>query len=110
VARHYGGHIMRHLVTEMFPEIIVDVINVEFPFVADGNHFGAVGGDGQIKHAIETPFVHYRTGKGPDNNFLIDTGRDEILAVGEPATYSYYLVVLHRSYTLSRLFVTRKCM
>jgi hypothetical protein len=88
---------MWHLITEMFAEIIIDAVNMQFPFITNCDHLGSIGSNGKIKHAVEAPLMDNCTEEIPYNDLFINAGRDEVLAVGKPSTHCNNFIMLHGS-------------
>lgn len=82
----------------------MNAIDVQFAIIADGHHFGSVGGNCYVEQSIETPLVYYRAGQIPDDDLLVDTRGNETLPIWEPSTDSDDFVVFHCPYTVARLF------
>ena len=95
IAGDYRGHIVRHLAIEDFVKVVANVIDVQLTFIADSDHFVPVGSNGEIKHSIQAPLVDHCTSEIPDNDFFVNTGRDECLPVRKPAANRDNVIVFH---------------
>jgi len=95
IAGDYRGHIVRHLAIEDFVKVVANVIDVQLTFIADSDHFVPVRSNGEIKHSIQAPLVDHCTSEIPDNDFFVNTGRDECLPVRKPAANRDNVIVFH---------------